>query len=227
MGNRKHISEEEKSIMIRLNKSGHSSYVIAQTLGRSASSILSALIRVKKRKSIKVGSRSGRPRITSRREDRQILKEYQRNRQASSTTLMKAYKLNVSQDTITRRLKEVGLKSYRLQKKPKLSDKNIRDRLAFCTKYRDWSAADWKKSSSRMNQILKRYLAQGLEMYRENEKTNTDFAVSMPSTPLLSLFLVFLGQLVNHSYSRSNSFFESSPSDCFFRKMKAFAQTRI
>jgi len=37
-----------------------------------------------------------------------------------------------------------GLKSYTPAKKPKLSAKNIKDRLAFCRKYQHWSREQWE-----------------------------------------------------------------------------------
>ncbi|KAJ8394717.1 hypothetical protein AAFF_G00043170, partial [Aldrovandia affinis] len=40
---------------------------------------------------------------------------------------------------------EDGLVSRRAAKKPLLSRKNIRDRLIFCKRYRDWTAEDWGK----------------------------------------------------------------------------------
>ena len=38
-----------------------------------------------------------------------------------------------------------GLVLRRAAKKPLLSRKNIRDRLIFCKRYRDWTAEDWGK----------------------------------------------------------------------------------
>ena len=40
---------------------------------------------------------------------------------------------------------EDGLVSRRAAKKPLFSRKNIRDRLIFCKRYRDWTAEDWGK----------------------------------------------------------------------------------
>ena len=40
---------------------------------------------------------------------------------------------------------EDGLVSRRTAKKPLLSRKNIRDRLIFCIRYRDWTAEAWGK----------------------------------------------------------------------------------
>ena len=38
-----------------------------------------------------------------------------------------------------------GLVSRRAAKKPSRSKKNIKNRLTFCRKYRDWTAEDWGK----------------------------------------------------------------------------------
>ena len=40
---------------------------------------------------------------------------------------------------------EDGLVSRRAAKKPLLSRKNIRDKLIFCKRYRDWTAEEWGK----------------------------------------------------------------------------------
>ena len=46
---------------------------------------------------------------------------------------------SASARTVRQRLLEDGLVSRRARKKPLLSRKNIRDRLIFCKRYRDWT----------------------------------------------------------------------------------------
>ena len=54
--------------------------------------------------------------------------------------------VQVSSRTIRRRLHdEFNLKAYRPAAKPKLSAKNIKDRIKFCRKYQNWTIEDWKK----------------------------------------------------------------------------------
>ena len=53
--------------------------------------------------------------------------------------------VSASARTVRRRLLEGGLVSRKTAKKPLLSKKNIRDRLTFCRKYRDLTAAAWCK----------------------------------------------------------------------------------
>ena len=50
-----------------------------------------------------------------------------------------------SKRTIRRRLFCANLKSYKPAKKPKLSPKNIADRLAFCNEYQAWTPEQWKR----------------------------------------------------------------------------------
>ena len=53
--------------------------------------------------------------------------------------------VSASACTVRQILLEDGLLSRRAAKKPLLSRKNIRDRLIFCKRYRDWTAEDWGK----------------------------------------------------------------------------------
>lgn len=55
--------------------------------------------------------------------------------------------LNVSvcADTVRKALKEAGLQSFIKPKKPLLSQKNIKARLAWAYKYKDWTIDDWKR----------------------------------------------------------------------------------
>jgi transposase len=48
--------------------------------------------------------------------------------------------------TVRRRLQlDFHLRAYRAARKPKLSAKNIKDRLVFAKRYRNWSAAEWSR----------------------------------------------------------------------------------
>ena len=49
------------------------------------------------------------------------------------------------QRTVRRRLLDVYLLSRRASKKPLLSKKNIKDRLAFYRKYREWTVEQWNR----------------------------------------------------------------------------------
>ena len=98
--------------------------------------------------SIVVKKASGHPRKSSKRQDR-LLKLIQLwDRGTISTELAQGWQqagVRASARTVRQRLLEDGLVSRRAAKKPLLSGKNIRDRLIFCKRYRDWTAEDWDK----------------------------------------------------------------------------------
>uniref|UniRef100_A0A4W5Q2P1 Transposase Tc1-like domain-containing protein n=1 Tax=Hucho hucho TaxID=62062 RepID=A0A4W5Q2P1_9TELE len=88
-----------------------------------------------------------RPRKSSKSQDR-LLKLIQLDRGNTSTELAQEWQqagVSASARTVRRRLLEGGLVSSRAAKNPLLSRKNIRDRLIFCKRYRDWTAEDWGK----------------------------------------------------------------------------------
>ena len=97
--------------------------------------------------SIVVKKASGRPTKSSKRHGR-LLKLIQLwDRVTTSIELAREWQqagVSASARTV-RRLSEVGLGSRRAAKKPLLSRKNLRDRLIFCKRYRDWTAEDWGK----------------------------------------------------------------------------------
>lgn len=90
--------------------------------------------------------RTGRPRSTSLTTDRLIHRIAVAQPTATSTFIASQLPSHssVSSSTVRRRLhKDFRLKAYRPAAKPRLSSKNIKDRLAFCLKYRHWTINEW------------------------------------------------------------------------------------
>jgi hypothetical protein len=52
--------------------------------------------------------------------------------------------VDISDRTVRRTLQEAGLEAVEKVKKPKLSTKNVKARLEFARRYRDWTVEDWK-----------------------------------------------------------------------------------
>lgn len=88
--------------------------------------------------------RSGRPKVTSARTDNAIILLARRSPKSSSAKIQSQLPSVISRQTIRRRLFESSLKSCRPAKKPLLTKKNIRDRINFCRKYKEWTADDWE-----------------------------------------------------------------------------------
>ena len=91
--------------------------------------------------------RSGRPRITSDRDDRALQRLVRRMPFSTSPVLKQHWLPNrrLSTRTVRNRLKSAELKSRRVIKRPLLADRHRRSRLAWCLARRGWNLRTWRK----------------------------------------------------------------------------------
>lgn len=94
-------------------------------------------------------SRSGRPRATTRQEDRYVGLSALRERSVTAETLRGQLRMathtNVSSQTIRRRLREQGLQSRRPAIRIRLTADHRRRRLAWCRAHVRWTRAQWAR----------------------------------------------------------------------------------
>ena len=105
------------------------------------------IIALHKKGSIVVKKASGRPRMSSKRQNRLLKLIQLPDRGTTSTELVQEWHqagVSASARTVRQRLLEDGLVLRKAAKKP-LSRNNIRDRLISYIRYSDWSAEDWGK----------------------------------------------------------------------------------
>lgn len=148
MGTKRDIPNEVRAQISVLSKEGLSQRQIATRLKVCQSAVSRCLRRIGELKSYNSRQRSGRPRITSIRDDNAIRRTATAHPLFTSRDVASALppETKVSLRTIRRRLsKEMGLKSYRPAVKPRLSKKNITDRIKFCKKYQHWTPDQWKQ----------------------------------------------------------------------------------
>ena len=139
--------KKSRAVIIALHKKGFTGKDIAASKIAPKSTIYRIIKNFKESGSIVVKKASGRPR-KSKRQNRLLKLIQLRDRGTTSTELAQEWQqagVNASASTVRRRLLENGLVSRRAEKKPLLSRKNMRDRLIFCKRYRDWTAEDWGK----------------------------------------------------------------------------------
>ena len=100
--------------------------------------------------------RSGRPRVTSDRDDRALQRLVRRMPFATSLVLKQHWLPNrrLSTRTARNRLKSAGLKSRRVIKHPLLEDRHRRTRLAWCLARRGWNLRTWRKIQSDESRFL-------------------------------------------------------------------------
>lgn len=93
--------------------------------------------------------KTGRPRVTNRREDRKIVNLVKQNPKTTAFKTAKQLEKDIgtklSVSTIRRRLHEAGFKGQKPKKKPLLSKRNIRKRLDWAKKRVNWAQQDWSK----------------------------------------------------------------------------------
>lgn len=88
---------------------------------------------------------SGRPKKTTRREDRRIIRAVLANREITADQIREDLGLqHLSDATIYRRIvKLTGMKSYWKLLKPFMNDKQRKRRIKWCKAHRDWTKEQW------------------------------------------------------------------------------------
>ncbi|KAL7390189.1 hypothetical protein ABVT39_016622 [Epinephelus coioides] len=120
--------KETRAAIIALYKQGFTGKDIADTKIAPKSTIYRIIKNFKERGSIVVKKASGRPRKSSKRQDRLLKLIQLRDRGTTSAELAQEWQqagVSASARTVRRRLLEDGLVSRRAAKKPLLSRKNM------------------------------------------------------------------------------------------------------
>uniref|UniRef100_A0AAZ3SD99 Transposase Tc1-like domain-containing protein n=1 Tax=Oncorhynchus tshawytscha TaxID=74940 RepID=A0AAZ3SD99_ONCTS len=140
--------KETRAVIIALHKKVFTGKDIAAYKITTKSTIYRIIKNFTESGSIVVMKASGRPRKSSKCQDRLLKLIQLRDRGTTSTELAQEWQqagVSASARTMRQSLLEDGLVSRRAAKKPLIFRKNIRDRLIFCQKNRDWTAEDWGK----------------------------------------------------------------------------------
>uniref|UniRef100_A0A096MHI0 Transposase Tc1-like domain-containing protein n=1 Tax=Poecilia formosa TaxID=48698 RepID=A0A096MHI0_POEFO len=177
------IPKEICAVIIALHKNGLTGKSIAARKIAPQLTIYRIIKNFKERGSI-VAKKGGRPRKTSKRQDR-LLKLFQlRDWATSSAELALEWQqadVSASAHTVRRRLLEQGLVSRRAAKKPLLSRKNIRDRLIFCKRYREWTAEDWGKAIFSDESLFRLFGTSGKQLVRRRRGESYHQSCLMPT----------------------------------------------
>ena len=147
MGKNKRVSAKKVDCMIKMRSSGMTQSMISINTGVSRSSVQKCLARYGATGSCSWRKAPGKTRVTSFRTDWFIKRAATINPTISSSEIKAQLPQDVtavSTRTIRRRLQEdMGLRSYRPACTPKLSKKNIVDRLAFARRCKHWTSERW------------------------------------------------------------------------------------
>ena len=142
------LSTEIRAQIIVLIHEGYSYREVAKRFQVSLGAVQKSVSRYNASGHFFSNPRTGRPRVTTKRTDNMIKRIAVTLPMASSSYVASQLpQMSVpSCRTIRRRLQsEFHLRAQRPAKKPKLTLKNIKDRIKFCKEHKHWTANDWSK----------------------------------------------------------------------------------
>ena len=148
MGKTAQISKEKRQSAITLRNEGQSLRKIARTLQLSVTAVAKTVKQFEQTGTLEDRKRSGRPRVTSKSDNKFIRVTSLRNRRLTApeiqAQLNATRSTDVSTSTVQRRLRDAGLKGRIAAKKPLLRVINRKKRLAWAKKHRNWTSEEWK-----------------------------------------------------------------------------------
>ncbi|CAF1008077.1 unnamed protein product [Brachionus calyciflorus] len=143
------ICKEDRIKAVFLNQKGKSYSEIGNELNRSKLFIKTIIDRYNKTKSYDDRPRSGRPRISTEKDERQLVRLVKKNRTSPSHILAHNWKLSngkkASDSLVRRRLLEKKLEWKYAVRKPRISKAQKKARKSFCLNVKSWSKANWRQ----------------------------------------------------------------------------------
>uniref|UniRef100_A0AC34QLD3 Transposase n=1 Tax=Panagrolaimus sp. JU765 TaxID=591449 RepID=A0AC34QLD3_9BILA len=149
VSNRKHLSLDMKTAIVQALKDGKTQEQVSKDFHVSRSTVRNVFLRFKANGHVKRKIGSGRPKLTTVREDRALKRMSVDNPRLNAVQLNQDFNdmfdKNISVSTTKRRLKACGLNGRRPAKKPYVSMKNRKARLDFAREHLNWGIHDWQK----------------------------------------------------------------------------------
>lgn len=145
----KEISEDVRKLIIRAVQEKKSHREVATLFGVSKTSVTNLLKRFRERNNVQNKPRSGRPKVTTERDDKILVRMSKRDPRKTAVelneTIQKEHAVKCSVSTTKRRLCKAGLFGRRPAKKPLISVKNRKARLKFAKDHLNWTSKEWSK----------------------------------------------------------------------------------
>lgn len=140
------LSETTRAQIVALEKSGMKQSAIAVQLCLSRQAVHGVLKRFKATGDFASRPRSGRPSVTSPHTDRLLIRMVKAMPSTSSRVLAASLPVPIAPRTVRHRLQtKFNMRARRPAKKPLLTAKNRRDRIAFCEFVKDWTPEMWER----------------------------------------------------------------------------------
>lgn len=147
MPKKSELSDHQRKLIMFLRKQGKNQNEIAKTVKCSRCAVQTTIKRFEETNSHSNRKRTGRKRVTTKREDRKLIRESLKNRKKTSSKLAAAFTeetgIPISARTVRRRLVQNGLIGCKARKKPWLSEKNKKFRLEWARQHQQFTQENW------------------------------------------------------------------------------------
>lgn len=149
MSKRKNVTPDQRGQIEQLRKAGKSYRKISEELNLSVMACHQAVRHIELNGTVNNILRKRKQRKTDARTDRQMhrISEADRHKTAVDVHAEISTKIDqkISVRTVRRRLNEFGLMGRIMRKKPLISEKNRRARIAFAKEHINWTREQWSK----------------------------------------------------------------------------------
>lgn len=149
MEHNKYLTEAVKALIVRASDAGKSNRTIASEMGIPRSTIGYTLKAFRERQHLKVMPKSGRPKSTTIRQQKAIVKASKNDPRKTAVLLQsefrQSHQILCSVWTIRRLLRKNNLFGRRPVKKPLVSLKNRKARVKFAKDHLNWTTQQWAK----------------------------------------------------------------------------------
>jgi hypothetical protein len=190
-------------MIICLHKLKRDDAAIAKEVACDVRSVRHWINHYEEHKNVNDLRRSGRKRKTTSEQDAAIINEAKRIKFTTPRRIRRKLELDVSIDTIDRRLKEHGLFGRVAQHKKKFSAEEIRKRLSFAQGYKNWTVAQWMKVIFADEKIFwgEGFWGQIFVRRPKGEAMNPDYCVDQDPHPVkVSVWGCFSGKGLGYCY---------------------------
>lgn len=149
MPRNKYIVSPVKEAIARARERGVKVMQVAKDFNVGKSTVSDIHKRWIEKKSVARLPKSGRPRKTTKKQDRSLIRVVKIDPRKTAVDVMKhansSLGLNITDRTARNILKRAGLNARRPARKPLISKKNRKARLEFARRYQTWTPGDWAK----------------------------------------------------------------------------------
>ena len=145
----RNYTEAERIRIQLLHEEGLSCRQIAHRVRKFPASVAALLQKLRQTGSVRDRRRTGWPRVTTARDDRNLCRMSLRDRKKTAVKLHKEWNnggaVTASVRTTRRRLLDHGLRSCKARKKPLIKPDQERKRLAWARRHKKWTQRQWNR----------------------------------------------------------------------------------